>query len=330
MSLTGQTVLITGATGFLGGEIARRLSADGALVRALVRRPEKSEFLKASGNIEIVKGDITDAGRMYEVCKGCDYVIHAAAALGGSLDRQRPINVDGTRRVMLAAAAAGVKRVVHISTIAVYGYTTMGDVTEDTPQKPGRVPYNVTKAEAEMVVREVSAAHGVPFSIIRPGMIYGPRSNGWTARMFQLGKRRPTIFLGDGSGCAHPIYVDDVVDLAILLATHRAAEGEAFNCSADPAPTWRDFLGGYSRLAGHNQWRAIPVWPVKLIAPLAEWYLAARGEPQDIPILIPFMLSQKTYKMDKARKMLGWQPKVMLDEGIDRCAPWLREQGLLV
>lgn len=330
MTLAGKTALVTGATGFLGGAVARRLASEGAQVKALVRRPGRDSYIRDVPNIGLVTGDITDPDRMKIVTQGCDYVFHVAAATGSSLTYQRKLNVDGTRNVMRAAAAASVQRVVHVSTIAVYGYGSSGDVTEDRPHQPGRVPYNITKSEAETAVREIGAAYNLPYSIIRPGMIYGPRSGMWTRTMFNLSKRKPTIFVGNGSGSVPCIYVDDVVDLMMILAVHPAATGEAFNCSSDPAPTWREFLGGYSRLAGHQSWLGLPALPLRLAAPLAELALTLRGEPQDVPALIPFMQAHKTYKMDKAGRLLGWQPQVCLDEGIRRCEPWLREQGLLL
>jgi nucleoside-diphosphate-sugar epimerase len=330
MSLTEKTVLVTGATGFLGGAVVRRLAAEGAHVRALAHRPNRDKYIRDLQNVEIITGDITDAERMKAVVQGCDTVFHVAAATGGTLAYQRRLNVDGTRNVMQAAADAKVQRVVHVSTVAVYGYGYRSDITEDTPQKPGRVPYNITKSEGEAVVREIGAASGIPYSIIRPGMIYGPRSGMWTGTLFRLARRKPTIFVGDGSGHPHPIYVDDVVDLMLPLATHPAAENETFNCAPDPAPTWREFLGGYSRLAGHQQWLGVPTLPAKILAPVIELVLTLRGEPQDVPALIPYAQSCATYRMDKARTLLGWQPKVSLEEGIHRCEPWLREKGLLV
>ncbi len=329
MSLAGGQVLVTGATGFLGSTLALRLAQEGAQVDALARRPQKAGFIRQQPNITVVEGDITDAERMKQVMQGCSIVFHVAAALSGNLEKQHHINVDGTRNIMLAAAEAKVERVVHVSSIAVYGYHYNGDITEDFEQKPGLVPYNLTKSRGEAVIREISAQHGLAYSIIRPGMIYGPRSNGWTATMFKLGKRRPTPFLGDGHGKAHPIYVDDVVDLMILLATQPAAVGQAFNCSSDPAPTWREFLGGYSRLAGHNRWLGIPPIIMRPIAPIIELLLRLRGEPQELPTLVDFLQASKTYKMTKALDLLGWQPNTDLQTGIDKCIPWLREEGLL-
>lgn len=323
------TVLVTGATGFLGGALARRLAANGAHVRALARRAGRDSHLRDVPDVEIVMGDILDTERMRQVTSGCDYVFHSAAALGGPLAQQRRTNVDGTRSVALAATSAQIKRLVHISSIAVYGYACRGDVTEDTPQRPGRPAYNITKSEAETALRQVAAETGLSFSIIRPGMIYGPRSGAWTVQLFRLARRRPTIWLGDGSGSVYPIFVDDVVDLALHIAIHPAAEGQAFNCAPDPSPTWRQLLGEYARLAGHESWLGVPVILARALAPLIEAGLTLRGTPQDLPLLVEYATSQRTFRMDKARSLLGWQPQVDLPAGVTRCAPYLREVGLL-
>ncbi|MGQ9889243.1 MAG: NAD-dependent epimerase/dehydratase family protein [Aggregatilineales bacterium] len=323
------TVLVTGATGFLGGALARRLAADGAQVRALARRAGRDSYLRGVPGVEVVMGDILDAERMRQLTSGCHYVFHSAAALGGPLAQQRRTNVDGTRNVALAAAAAHVKRLVHISSIAVYGYACRGDIAEDTPQQPGRPAYNITKSEAETALQQVAAETGLSYSVIRPGMIYGPRSGAWTAQLFKLARRRPTVWLGDGSGSAYPIFVDDVVDLALQLAIHPAAEGQAFNCAPDPSPTWRQLLGKYAQLAGHESWLAVPVILARALAPLIEAGLTLRGIPQDLPLLVEYATSQRTFRMDKARSLLGWQPRVDLETGVTRCAPYLREIGLL-
>lgn len=329
MQFEGMTALVTGATGFLGGALAQRLAAEGAQVRALARREGRDSHLRAVPGIETVMGDILDEDRMRKVTQGSDYVFHSAAALGGPLDHQRRVNVGGTRSVAQAAAAAGVRRMVHVSSIAVYGYSYRGDITEDMPQRPGRPAYNISKAEAEAALRQIGAETGLSYSIIRPGMIYGPRSGAWTAQMFRLARNRPTVWLGDGSGSTYPIFVDDVVDLALRLATHPAADGEAFHCAPDPSPTWRDFLGGYSRLAGHESWLGVPVLLVRALAPFIELGLTLRGTPQDLALLVKYATSHRSFRMDKARDPLGWQPQVDLQTGIARCAPYLREIGLL-
>lgn len=330
MAMAGKIALVTGATGFLGGALAQRLAAEGVPVRALARQPHKAARLEGQPGLKVVMGDITDPAQMQAAVQGCQVVFHAAAALRGPLSEQRRVNVEGTRVLMQAAATAGVERVVHVSTIAVYGYAAAGDVAEDTPLAPGAVPYNISKAEGEAVVREEAARRGLAYTIIRPAMIYGPRSGMWTAFLFRWARRRPVIFIGDGSGYTYPIYVDDVVDLMVRLASHPAAVGEAFNCAPDPPPTWREWLLAYARLAGHEHWLGLPSLPFRLAAPLAERVMRLRGEPQELPAMLAFVQGRRVYRMAKARDRLGWQSQVSLADGVARCAPWLREKGLLV
>lgn len=327
--LAGQTILITGATGFLGGALACEAARRGAAVRVLARHPQRAEALRGLPNSEIVIGDITEAGQMRAAAQGCTLVIHAAAALKGPLVCQMTANRDGTANVMQAAAQAGVQRVVHVSTISVYGYKNTGDVTEETPPNPGSDPYGLSKLAAEQAVHESGAARSVRYSIVRPGMIYGPQSGMWTGQMFRWARRRPTIFIGDGSGSCYAVHVDDVVDLTLLLATHPAAVGQTFHCTPDPSPTWRDFLSGYARLAGHETWLGLPpalLWPVAALAGV----VAPRSSPlKDLPDLLPFSQRTVTYRMTKARDLLGWSPRVPLEAGIAGCADWLRRSGLL-
>ncbi|QPC81532.1 SDR family NAD(P)-dependent oxidoreductase [Phototrophicus methaneseepsis] len=328
--LTGKQVLVTGATGFLGGALVRRLSADGAQVRALARRPGRDDYIKDLTDVTTVMGDVTDPASLEEAMQGVEIVFHVAAMAWGPLKKQRVVNVTGTRNVAQAATEAGVKRLVHVSTVSVYGYRNQGRVTEKTPLHPGSPPYAHSKAEGEAALRAAVEKTHLDYAIVRPGMIYGPRSTSWTRGLFRLAKLRPTPWLGDGSGTAFPIYVDDVVSLMIAAATHPAAVGEAFNVTPDPSPTWREFLGYYQALAGHQGWVGLPlIRLVKIIAPLVDAILTLRGEPQDIGRLVDQMSKQTTYSNEKAKTLLGWEPQVSLAEGVQYCVPYLQEEGLL-
>lgn len=325
---SGRTVLVTGGTGFLGSALVKRLHAEGAAVRVLARSPQKAQKI-ADYCAQITEGDLCDPVAVAQAMTGCEFVFHVAAATTGNLARQQEANVTGTRTVMNAAANAHVQRVVHVSSISVYGNNYPGDVTEDMRPTPGADPYARTKLEAETIVRDAGSHRGTSYSIIRPGMIYGPRSSLWTGQLFQLAKRNPLPFPGDGSGHTHPIFVEDVVDLMMLQAVHPAAEHQTFNCSADPAPTWREFLQGYSRLSGHQNWLALPLLPFHVFAGLALLAAPRDSIVRDLPDLLRLLLSHTTYKTTKARELLGWSPHVSLEDGIARCEPWLREKGLL-
>lgn len=330
MTLQGKTVLVTGATGFLGGALARKLAGDGVQVRALARRPDRDRFIRDVPNITIVQGDVTQPESLRAACEGCDVVFHVAAALSGNLTQQMRVNRDGTGSLAHAAANAGVARFVHVSTVALYGYKNTSDLDENTPPHPGYDPYATSKLAGEQALKEIATARQLTYSIIRPGMIYGPRSGMWTGQMFKVARRKPTIFIGDGSGSCYSIYVDDVVDLTILLATYPNAVGEIFNCTPDPSPTWREFLGAYSRLAGHQSWFGISPLLLRPVALLGGLFAPSNGPLKDLPDLLPFSQRYITYKSTKARDLLDWSPRVSLEEGIARCADWLREKGLLV
>lgn len=329
MTLKNKTALVTGATGFLGGHLVKRLSDEGAIIRALARRPDRDRYIRDLLNVEIVMGDITNSERMKEVTQGVDYVFHVAAALGGNLKSQQHINVDGTASVAYAAIEANVQRLIHVSSIAYYGFPVPPIVDETANITQTSSPYNITKASAEAILYTIAQSRGLSYSIIRPALIYGARSNAWTKTLFKLARWNPTPFIGDGSGNAHPIHVEDVVDLMLTVATHPNADGEVFNCAPDPAPTWREFLGAYAALVGHQNWLSLPPTLFKTVAPLAEFFTTLKGEPAALPNMVKFITSPSTYSMQKAYDLLDWQPQVALADGIQSCIPYLNEEGLL-
>lgn len=327
--IEGKTVLVTGATGFLGSATVRRLAERGTQVRALVRSPEKSAFLRSMPNVSVVFGDLTKPDSLRSAVEGSDVVMHCAVAYGPRA-QQIAVNVEGTRNIARAAAAAYVERFVHVSSIAVYGYALDHDATEYTPMvQRSHDPYAETKAAAEWALQKVAGDTGLVFSVIRPGYIYGPGSGMWTERLFRLARLRLMPFVGDGRGRAHPIYVDDVVDMMALLAQHGAARGEAFNCTPDPAPSWREWLRLYQQLKGRESWLGVPPWLLQPVANGVGLFAPAGRELKEAPDVLRLMQSRVTYRMDKPRNMLNWRPQVALADGVARCAPWLREQGLL-
>jgi nucleoside-diphosphate-sugar epimerase len=242
----GVRVCVTGATGFLGGSLTERLLAGGAQVSILARSAEKAARWQARG-VRVVIGDLTDQAAVDAAAADMEIVFHSAAALDGTFDQMYPANVLGTRAVMAAAGQSlTVRRVVHVSSIAVYGlHAGRALVTEDTPPAYNEYPYVRTKLLAEQEVLHGAADHGTPYTIIRPGMIYGPRAGLWTAGLFRAATTPlGAVFFGDGCGTAFPIFADDAVDLLLVAGVHPAAAGQAFNCVMDPPPTWRELLLG--------------------------------------------------------------------------------------
>lgn len=328
--LAGKVVLVTGATGFVGGALCERLSAEGAQVRALARRTGRDGRIRGLAGVGIVQGDICDAGRMYEVMQGVDMVYHVAAALAGSLAHQRAVNVEGTRNVMMGAMQVGVGRVVHVSSVAVMGYDhAEGVVTEGGAPSPSEEAYSLSKAEAEAVVREIGDAHALPYCIVRPGGIYGAHSGMWTDTMFKLAGRWVTVMVGDGRGYVPLIHIDDLVDLLILAGERSEAIGEAFTGCYDPPYTWRRYLGAFATLRGHGRWLGVPIWLVRaglhVVAKVAPRYSQASVAPE----AMGFLTKQVRFEARQAQTLMGWQAKVGLEDGIRGCEGYLRERGLL-
>lgn len=329
MSLKGQTVLVTGAGGFLGGALARHLAADGVKVRALIRNRAKAGYITDVENITIVDGDLENELSLHKAVAGCAVVFHVAAALGGAPEVQTRINVEGTRLLATAAAKAGVKRFVHVSSIAIYGFTDLPNlITEDTPPSNSEFAYAATKRAGEGILKLVAAQTGLPYTIIRPGMIYGPRSQPWTVGMYKL-TRHVIPFFGDGRGHVGAIHVDDVVSMCVLAAEHPAAVNQAFNCAADPGVTWREYLTLHAKLSGHTRWLGIPVGLVRVLLPLIKPFAPAGSLVKDMPAALNHHLRPVVYTTAKAREKLGWRPKWSLLDGVADAGRWLKEQGYI-
>ncbi len=324
--IAGKRILVTGATGFIGGYVARRLHADGAHVLALERTPGKGDPLAQLG-IEVVRGDIADGERMSALAsQDIEVVMHIAAWLSGAdIRNARPVNVDATRALAEASAAAGVKRFVYTSSIATYGSIGNHDVDETTPVAPFGDPYGDSKVLAERALKEVGDATGLPIVVVRPGMVYGPGSQGWTVRLARWAQRGTAPLLGGGKGTAFPVYIDNLVDLLLLCATHPDAPGQTFNAVDDGPVTFAEFLGGYMRMIPTERAIRVPCWVAWVAITLADPFVRR----YKLSYVIGQMCGTGLIGNRKAKEVLGWQPLVRLDEGMARSEAWLRAEGIL-
>lgn len=329
-SLPNSTVLVTGASGFVGGHLTRMLAERGVQVKALVRRPERAKFIDGVENVTLALGDLTDADSLRRAVEGCSVVFHVAAATNGPLAMQQAVNTDGTRVLAQIAADAGVQRFVHVSSVAIYGFKGLPErVDEDMPPIPSPYAYTRTKLAGEHALREVADGRGMEYSIVRPGMIYGPRSGLWTAQVFRLAAAPVTVFLGRGDGYAIPIHIDDVCSLLIACAEHDAAAGEAFNCAPDPGVPWREWFGAYRRLKGRLRWFGFPPLLVRAVAPLIAALSPRDSLGRDFPAVLASYISRVTYSTAKAQRLLGWSPSHTIESGVESCVPYLRRIGRL-
>ena len=249
--LTNATVLVTGATGFIGGRLAERLIVEhGARVRALVRNFGRAARL-ARFPIELVQGDLTDPASIDRAVAGCDYVFHCAYGSDGQDDSRRVVNAQGTRNVLEAALRHGVRRVVHTSTVTVYGNTPDGPLDETAPRVKTGFAYGDSKIEAEETALGY-VGRGLSVAVVQPTVVYGPFGTTFTIKPLQLLKSGRVILVNGGDGLANLVYVDDVVSGMILAALVEGAHGEAFILSGSEPTTWRAFYAAHESMLGRS------------------------------------------------------------------------------
>ena len=322
-----RTVLITGATGFVGSHLAERLVAEGACVRVLVRDPQK--LLSAlRDRVEVVRVDLLHPDCFAGAIKDCDVVFHVAAWLGQPNRREAAyaVNVTATQQLAEAARAAGTRRFISTSSVAVYGPVLEGVVDETWPHSDVYL-YSETKSRGEQAVFAAQTDR-FAVTIIRPAEVYGPRGGSWTTLPVKLAQRGIPSLIGGGRGFAHPVYVQNLVDAYLLAAQRDQAIGEAFTiCDADIP--WRDFYGRYATMAGKRA-RSIPVWLAWCGALGAETSAKIMRHPPAISrAQLGFMTGRCVYSTEKARRLLGWSPRFSLEESLRQTEHWLREIGMI-
>jgi nucleoside-diphosphate-sugar epimerase len=321
-------VMVTGATGFTGGHLARALKRRGNEVVALVRDERKAAPLAAEG-IELVRGDIVEPERVQRAVEGCAVVYHIAALYreakhGDELYRR--VNVDGTRNVLEAAERAGVARVVHCSTVGVHGDVAV-PADEDAPFAPGDV-YQETKLEGELVAKQY-ADRGLA-AIFRPVGIHGPGDLRFL-KLFRTVARGQFRMIGSGSVLYHMTYIDDLVDGIVLCGEHPAARGQTYILSGPRYTTLHELVAAIAEAVGRPMPRGrIPLWPVKAAAWACETLCKPLGvEPPLHMRRLDFFTKDRGFTSAKAQREIGYAPKVSLAEGLARTAAWYRQQGLL-
>ena len=327
-ALQNKHVLVTGATGVIGGRLAQRLAVEeGAIVTGTGRSLEKVPFLQEAG-VNLVQANLSDYEKMGELVQNQDVIFHVAAWLGrrGYADEMAyTLNVTATESLVKQAAAAGVGRFVLVSSIAAYEFPTCRFIHEDTPLDPEQLlSYGRTKAIGEHRATALANELGLALSIVRPALVYGPRAESWTINMVKLVKKGVPLLFGDGSGTAYPVYIDNLVDGMLLTAVHPAAVGEAFNFS-DPAITMQEFFKYYGEMCGRKP-RRLPFWVANIMLVFNNWFNLNLPINEDRLKRIALKIE---YPTTKAEDLLGYKMRVPIPEGMQRTEVWLREEGLI-
>ena len=324
-------VLVTGATGFTGGHLARALVGRGYAVRALIRREDQAPALGADG-IETIVGDLKERHALDRAVEQVDVVYHIAAIYrqaGLPESEYRAVNVTAVKELIEAAAAAGATRFVHCSTVGVHGDVKRPPANEDAPLSPGDI-YQRTKVEGEAAAREASARTGLAVTIARPSGIYGPGDRR-LLKLFRGVARRRFVVLGSGDIFYHLTYIDDLVEGFRLCGEVPAAANRTYLVAGGEVTTLNELVALIAEEAGvRPPGRRWPVWPVWLAGAMCEAIcVPLRIEPPLYRRRVDFFTKSRAFDITKARHEIGYAPQVGLREGIRRTLAWYREQGWL-
>jgi nucleoside-diphosphate-sugar epimerase len=324
-------VLVTGATGFTGGHLARALAARGDEVRALVRDPARAADL-ASAGIALAAGDLRDRDSLAAATAGIDVVYHIAAMYreAGLADEvYRDVNARGVERIIDAAAASGVRRVVHCSTVGVHGDIAHPPANEDAPLRPGDI-YQVTKVEGEELARRAANRLGIEVVVARPTGIYGAGDRR-LLKLFRGVARRRWITLGRGEIYYHLTHIDDLVEGFRLCGEHPAAAGRTYILAGGEVTTLNELVALIADVAGVPTPRLhLPVWPVWMAGAACEAVCAPLGiEPPIYRRRVDFFTKSRAFDITRARTEIGYAPRVTLRDGIRRTLEWYRQHGWL-
>jgi nucleoside-diphosphate-sugar epimerase len=329
-------LLVTGGTGFIGSHLAEEGRRRGAqvVVLGLTDRPEEraNAQLLARQGVEILAGSITDPELCARAMRGVTHAFHLAVAMreGGKSDQFfETVNLDGTRRLLQAAGAGRVERFVYCGTIGIYGHRAPGITTEDSALRPGNI-YERTKVAAERMVRELAPASKVPFTILRPADVYGPRDQRLLKLFKGVAAGRFPLF-GAGAGRRHMVYVDDVISAFFAACERPAAVGEGVIVAGPRPCTLRELIEEVRRATGSARygWR-LPLAPMHAAAAVVEDVCQALHlDPPIYRRRMDFFTSDSAFDTSRARRVLGWAPRVELEDGVRRTYEDYRSTGAL-
>jgi nucleoside-diphosphate-sugar epimerase len=323
--------VLTGATGLLGSHIAEQLVVRGERVRALVRPSSDTAFLRGLG-VELAAGDLLGPASLRPAIEGADIVYHCAAKVGewGPWSEYQALVIDATRNLVEACRRARTGRLLHVSSITVYGHLDgrTGLFTEDEPLGQNlwfRDHYIRAKIQAEELVRR----HPGDWTILRPSWMYGPRDRTTMPRLVRALRSGRVSLIGSGDNLLNIVYASDVAEAAILAANLPAARGRAYNVSSTGEITQREVLDTLTKQLGLPRiMRRFPFWlayRVGWVSELIGHAIRIKRPPHVTRYGVSLVGRPTQFSIDRARTELGWQPRVGAAEGLRLTLDWYRE-----
>ncbi len=326
-----EKILVTGAGGFTGGALARRLAENGHEVRGSVRQSGDTSLLEKAG-VEVISGDIGNLEDVKRMVAGCTHVFHIAALFrrAGVPDSEYyRVNVDGTRFLLDSAHEAGVKRFIHCSTIGVCGHIANPPANENTAYNPGDI-YQVTKMEGEKLALNYFRSGQMNGLVVRPASIYGP-GDLRLLKLFRMINSGRFVIVGSGKPMFHTVYIDDLVDGFLLAMEADILNGDVFIIAGGEYVPLNELFRMIADTLGVKPPRVrVPAWPVQMLGSVMEKVCIPLGiSPPIYRRRVDFFTKSRAFDISKAKSMLGYSPKVSLADGLARTAAWYRGEGLL-
>ncbi|MEZ6084963.1 MAG: NAD-dependent epimerase/dehydratase family protein [Phycisphaerae bacterium] len=330
--------LVTGGTGLLGSHFVEQLVKRGRRVRALVRPGSDTRFLESIG-AELVEGDMTDEASLRRACEGVSIVYHAAARVGdwGPWHEFVEITIDGTRKLLTSAIAAGVKRFLHISSISAYGHPNRPGLVIDESHPLGVnlhhwSYYSRAKVEAEKLVWSAHESGDIEVTVIRPSWLYGPRDRATIGRLCDSIRKGKIKLIGDGNNRLNVVHAGNVAEGGITAAESPEGSGEAYNCSNDGVLTQKQYFNMVAKALGEPEvTRKVPYRVAYSAAFVFEviGHMFRRKTPPLVTRYSVWLMGRKTFfECQKAREELAWTPSVRYEDGIpDAVADYLSQQS---
>ncbi len=325
MNLKNKTLLITGIGDFIGLRAAEMAIQRGIKVHGLESSQDKAKKAQELG-AQVFVGSISNKEILEKACNGADIVFHTVSVIeaGGSMDLFRSVNVGGAVNTAKAAKKAGVRAFVHLSTVMVYGFCFPNYVTEEGPLRGENNACCQTKIESEIEVLKFNNPTDFGVIVIRAGDVYGPGSDVWVVRPLQYMQKKKFVLADGGRGLINYVYLDNLID-AMFLAVEKEAYGEAFNITDGRQTTWKEYCTRLAEIGGFPK----PV--ISMPALLVKTAIRRQGKKADLlPESVDFITRTHAYSIEKARRVLGYEPRINFDEGMARTAEWLQKNALEV
>lgn len=324
------TDLVTGGTGFIGQNLVKALVTKGNKVRVLVRKKSRLHVLNGL-NVEIVYGDLNDENSLIAATKNIDTVYHLAAQLGGANITYKQLydtNVVGTEKLLNACLKNKVKKFIHFSSVAAMGKVRQ-NADEEAPCNPIN-PYDKSKLESELLIKKFIKKKKIPAIIVRPSMVYGPGETKTKAALFRAIKKRYFVIIGNSNNLIDMSYIDNIISGVLLTTKKKKAIGQTYILTDERAYTMNEFFNTVAKEEGVKKPMHLPKFLAYLIA--IPFEILARMIKKGVPLSferIRTLTTSKSFSIEKAKKELGYKPKIHLQEGIKRTVKWYREKGIL-